>query len=202
MRLVRLSHLIVLAGALSSCEGLFDPADERVSDSDLTFVRVAPDAPPLSDTVVSFYIKRGEEREVRITYTYLNGDGKCLLLRVPADAPLRKPDGSAFAVGDSLEVTVRVVDASRFQFQFEPAGLQFDPRRPAELEVRYRWADPDYNGDGVVDAEDAALEASFSFWRQEQPGAGWEKITTLRVHDALEAHARIPGFTQYALASE
>lgn len=68
-------------------------------------------------------------------------------------------------------ITIRLVDPSRFMFEFEPAGLKFDPERPAELEVSYARADPDFDDDGV---EDDKLE--FDFWRQEREGSsgsGW-----------------------------
>lgn len=200
----RLFGRAFIAAALvlgSGCDILLDPDPGLVAESDLLFIRAAPDTPPFESTTVSFWIKRGETREAQIRYTGYNGEGKCLLFRVPADAPLRHADGRAFAVGDSALVTIRLTDPSLFRFEFDPEGLEFDPAHPAELEIRYRWADPDYNGDGVVDAADTEIAASFAIWHQDTPGAGWEKIRTTRLDDLLEARAAVTGFSQYALAS-
>lgn len=195
----------VLAGTLvlgPGCDGFLDPGPELVPESELIFVRVAEDAPPLVSSSVSFWIKRGETREAELRYESYDGDGKCLLFRVPADAPLRHADGRPFAEGDSALVTITLTDASLFRFDFDPGGLEFDPDHPAELEVRYTWADPDFNGDGVVNPADAAIAARFGFWHQDRPGAGWKRITTERIASALEVHAEISGFSQYALASD
>lgn len=202
--LVRILPLLALA--LGACEGLLGSDDEGVPDADLIFVPVSADAPPLEETVVSFWIKRGEAREVQIRYVYArpNGTtsyGKCLRLLVPADAPLRYPDGRAFAVGDSALVTIRVADPSEFRFEFEPAGLRFNPDVPAELEVKYSYADADLNQDGVVDAKDRRIAEKIQIWHQRRPGARWTEISTVRLDDVVEAHASITGFSQYALAS-
>lgn len=190
----------LLAGAvlLASCRDLTAPAQEQVVDeSELTFVRVDPEAPPLDALEVSFWAVRGEERQVQITYDAgLYGNGKCLLFRVPEDAvPL------GVAPGDSVRVTIRVVDAAEFRFEFQPQGLQFDPEHPARLEIRYRWADPDFDGDGDVDPRDLLLSETFSLWKM--TGAQtWERVSADRRRDVMEIHAPIVGFTQYALATD
>lgn len=189
---------LVLAAA---CDALLDPGSDLVPESELVFIRAAADAPPLESTSVSFWIKRGETREALLQYTAYNGEGKCLLFRVPAEAPLRHSDGRLFAEGDSALVTIRVTDATLFRFEFDPEGLRFDPAHPAELEIRYRWADPDHDGDGVIDEDDARIAANFAIWHQDVPGEGWEEIRTTRLNDLLEARAEVTGFSQYALAS-
>lgn len=190
----------VLTGVLllASCRDLTSPTQEQVVDeSQLTFVRVDPAAPPLDALEVSFWAVRGEERQVQITYdSGPYGNGKCLLFRVPEDAvPL------GVAPGDSVQVTIRVMDASEFRFEFQPQGLQFDPAHPARLEIRYRWADPDFDGDGDVDPRDLLLSETFGLWKL--TGAEtWERVPADRRRDVLEIHAPIVGFTQYALATD
>src|SRR5206468_1337140 len=81
-----------------------------------------------------------------------------LRFEVPNDGLYRKPDGTAFAAGDSIQITVTVVDTKQFRFDFQPSGLQFNPNDPARLKVEYHYADPDFNGDGSVDSGDAEIE--------------------------------------------
>jgi hypothetical protein len=190
----------LLAGAalLASCRDLTAPVQEQVVDeSDLTFVRVDPEAPPLDALEVSFWAVHGQDRQVQISYDAgVYGNGKCLLFRVPADAvPL------GVAPGDSVRVTIRVVDAEEFRFEFQPEGLQFDPEHPARLEIRYRWADPDFDGDGDVDPRDLLLSETFGLWKL-SGGQTWERVAADRRRDLLEIHAPIVGFTQYALATD
>ena len=191
----------LLAGLplVAACRDLTSPTESAIVDeSELTFVRVDPEAPPLTAHEVTFWAVRGESREVQISYdATLYGNGKCLLFRVPADAvPL------GVAPGDSVRITIRVMDAEEFRFEFEPEGLQFDPDHPAQLEIRYRWADPDWDGDGDVDPRDLVLSETFGLWRKAPTGSSWERVTANRRRDILEIHAPIVGFTQYALATD
>jgi hypothetical protein len=169
---------------------------------------VAADAPALIAEVASVWVRPGVESVVELSYETLyaegngNGNGKCLLLRIPAGALVRDAAGRALGPGDSVLVQVRLVDPTRFVFAFEPAGARFDAAHPPRLEVRYRWAAEDLNGDGVVDAQDARIRERFGFWHQERPGGPWRRVTTDRTTASLEAHANLTGFSQYALASD
>jgi hypothetical protein len=200
--IVRLALLLPLA--LAGCDGFMTAESSNpVDDGLLTAVRVAPDAPPLETTEVSFWIVRGEEREVQISYGTGSGyRSKCVRFIVPADGPLRHADGSVFAVGDSARVTVRVVDHELFLFEFDPAGLRFNPSHPARIEVRYRWMADDLNGDGTVDADDQALASDFGLWKQEATGQPWTEVPSARDEEIQELHADLTGFTRYMLASD
>jgi hypothetical protein len=187
-----LAPLLALALA-GGCDDPSSSVEITVSEDQLTFVRMADDAPPLDATEVSFWAKRDQPTERQIRYTVGGYQAKCLTFRVPAGALIDQ---------DSVLITIRVPDASRFDYEFSPSGLHFDPDHPAEIEVRYQWADPDFNGDGILDQRDEAIAGDFGFWRQEQPGEPWTKLETTRSETTLEAVARVTGFTRYALASE
>lgn len=191
--------LLMAALLLSACRDLTAPlTQDTVDESELTFVRVDPAAPPLIAHEVSFWAVQGEEREVQIAYeSSYYGNGKCLLFRVPADAVML-----GVAPGDSVRITVRILDASEFRFEFEPGGLQFDPAHPAELEIRYRWADADYDADGDVDPRDLLLSETFGLWKKLGSSTAWERVTAERRRDRFEIHAPVVGFTQYALATD
>lgn len=208
MRATRtLTLLLALLGAmaLGGCDDLLPDGDaaDRLSEDRLVFARADPDAPPLDALEVSFWAKPGAARGATINYVGIP-EGKyrlCMEFVVPAGALLRHPDGRAVQPGDSVRITVRAVDPEAFRFEFSPKGLRFDPANPARLRVSYWWADRDYNGDGRRDAADRAIEESLGIWRQETPGAPWERVPTEHLPSLHEVRAGIPGFTRYAVAS-
>src|SRR5690554_4832456 len=69
---------LLLAGA--GCDNLFSPERAAgVENGQLTVVRVAPDAPPLEQTTVTFWMVRGQQTEVEIRYLLQDGyNSKCL----------------------------------------------------------------------------------------------------------------------------
>lgn len=192
-----------LALALAACDGGSPTQERPVDETELTFVRFADGTLPLEAASVSFWAVRGRDREGVIRYVPAPGEEEgeeFLAFKVPGGALLRRPDGAPFAAGDSVRITIRVVDPGLFLFEFEPAGLRFDARSPARLEVSYREADRDYDGDGDEDGSDDDFERELSFWRQERPGQPWFPVSTLRIEDLEEVEADITGFTRYAVA--
>jgi hypothetical protein len=187
---LRLSLLALLLTPLG-CDEVAAPV-EAVDESELTFVQVAPDAPKLNSEVVTFWTSKTEDRQGQLVYTSEGYNGKCMRFVVPAGS-VEGPD--------SVKITVRLVDERFFSFQFEPAGTKFDPAKPARLEVRYKWANPDLNGDGQYDQIDEEMARNFGFWRQERVGEPWVKVPTTRSETELEAATPVTGFTRYALAT-
>lgn len=192
--------------SLAACEdpGVGPDPVEQVPEGRLTFLRFAESAPPLADSVVSFWAVRGEDRGVEMRLAP-GGDGEqgedFLQFEVPGGALLKRPDGRAFVSGDSVLITIQVVDATRFLFHFEPSGLQFDPKNPAELEVSYEYADRDFDQDGDLDEDDREVEREFGVWHQRRLGGLWAKVGTIRMEDLEEVEAKITGFSRYAMAS-
>lgn len=193
-RLLRL-FLLALLAALPACDDPSGDDDGPVPGEDLIFLRPAPDAPRLARYQASVLATKGEDAEIEIEY---EGGEDCVRFRIRDDALLARPDGRIMRDGDTITVTIRVVDAGYFNFEFQPAGLRFSRAEPAELRVNYAFAHPDYNGDGEVDRDDDDFE--FGWWRQEMPGQDWERIGSVRLHDLDEVRAEITGFTRYALA--
>jgi len=194
LRNLRLPGVVLLA-ALAACE---DPSGARVvSEDDLLFIRQSPSAPALAATEVSFWAVRGDNREVRLPY--VNGH-ECLRFKVPNDALERYPDGRPFREGDSIRITIRLVEDGTFNFEFQPSGLRFSKEDPAELRVSYAYRDPDTDGDGDVDSQDTIEFDKAAFWRQELDGMPWTRIGTARLNDTDELRAEIEGFTKYAMA--
>lgn len=145
----------------------------------------------------SFWAVKGQDRELEMRYA----DGQDFLeFQVDAQTLLRRPNGTLFQNGDSVQITVTLDAGNRLLVNFEPSGLVFNPARPAELEINYRLADGDIDGDGDEDAIDIALERALRIWQQERPGLPWLPLATFRI-DEDELEARVLSFTGFAMAS-
>lgn len=190
---------LLSAAALLNCSDNTGPA--IVPDAELHIVRQDSLAPPLDSMVVHLWAKVADGREVRISYQPPNDSAEDFLrFEVPGDALLRKPDGSAFQVGDSILITITVLDQTRFHFRFEPAGLQFNPEHPARLKLQYFNANRDFDDDGVVDSEDDAIEHLLDLWRREGSTGPWFRVGSVKFEEQDELDANILSFSEYALA--
>jgi hypothetical protein len=199
MRRVRLALAVVVAACSSSSGPSVSPP--RAS---LSFVSQDSTYKPLLAARDSFWAKVGENRRLRLFYQgSLPGDTGPEFLRfeVPNSGLFRRPDGAAFGPTDSILITVTVVDPKRFWFTFEPSGLQFNPRAPARLKVKYQYANHDYDGDGRVDAADAEIEGELDLWGREPPDTLWFRVLgAVKFEDLDEFDANLFSFSQYAVA--
>ena len=174
-----------------------------VPDATLNFVRQDPTAPPLVAARDSFWAKVGDGREVRLFYqgsTPADSGEEFLRFEVPGDALYRRPNGSAFQAGDSILITVTVVDPERLVFEFGPSGLQFHPDHPARLRIRYGNCDHDFDDDGDLDEADDDIESQLALWHRSSPSALWVQVGTVKFEEADEIDANIATFSQYAVA--
>ena len=191
------------AAAVAACSDSTGTRVVQRNESDLSFLRTADDAPPLASFGASFWAVKGEDRELRLSYRPPAGSTdstEFLRLRIRGESLFKLPNGLALGVGDSVLITVTVIDPARMIVELQPSGLLFSREEPAELEMRYREADSDYDDDGDVDAEDDEIERRLSIWRQERIGEPWVQIgTDVRV-DTDEVRADLTGFTRYAIA--
>jgi hypothetical protein len=187
--------------ALLACSDSSGP-DNSKPPADLNVVRLPDGSPPLFNAETTFYARRGEDREARIFFQDdVGGAGEeYLRLRVDAPSLLARPDGTPFAEGDSILITIRVVDPAQMLFELEPSGLTFSPDVPAELKIHYDQTQGDLDDDGDVDLDDDAIESTMAIWRQESPGDPFVRVGTAVVEDLEEAEAELQGFSRYALA--
>ena len=202
MRIRRIPTLLgaaLCAWAAASCSD--NPAGPKeVPGSELVFIRAAANAPPLDSLQVHVWAVAGENRQAVISYKKVGNYGGdiCLEFKIPGNGLWKRPDGSVVAKGDSVLITITVVDPDLFNFRFEPSGLQFRPDHPAELRVSYKWANPDFNGDGKADDKDTRFD--FGMWKQETDASGWVENGSIKDIDLEELRADIRSFTRYALA--
>ncbi len=191
---------VVLLGCSSTTT---EPPPPDIRDpAALNILQLAQNAPPLWNSQASFYAIRGEDREARLFFQdAVGGQGEeYMRLKIPDAALLTRPDGTPFAVGDSILITVTVVDVQQILFELEPSGLRFDPAKPAELDIEYQEAGDDYDQDGDVDAEDDQIETELAIWRQEVVGGVFERLGSVKFEDLKEIDVELTGFTRYAIA--
>ena len=194
---------LAFAAGMVACSDSSGPDTGGVKPpGELTIIRLPAGSPPIWNPVDSFYAKRGEDRELRIYFEdEVGGPGEeYLRLRVDSPSLLSYPDGTLFQVGDSVLITVRVVDPEQIYFEFEPSGLRFNPSVPAQLKIDYAETEGDLDDDGDVDVDDDAIEQVIDLWRQEQAGQDFVKLGAVKLEDLDEIEADILGFTRYAIA--
>ncbi len=121
-------------------------------------------------------------------------------LTVWKNSLLAWPDGRPFVAGDSVLITVRLVDRTQLLFEFEPSGLRFTASKPAELRINYGVAGGDLNQDGQVDAADSALVAHFGIWHQATAGGLFLRLASAIAPSTQTVRADIPGFSRYAVS--
>jgi hypothetical protein len=163
----------------------------------LNFLRLAPTAPAYLNASDSFWAVKGSSRSIRI---YFVDSTPMMRFSVPSSALLQWPNGTPFAVGDSVLIHVTVIDPVHMIVQFEPSGLVFSASDPAHIRFYIAEADDDVNDDGQVNAADTTATLMLHLWRQESAGLPWMELTTIVNIDDDEVDADILGFTNYALA--
>ena len=191
----------VLVAAMA-CSDSTTPGDNTRPPEDLNVARLASTSPPLFNPEESFFAKKGEDRELRIYFQDLSGGQgeEFLRLRVRDESLLSRPDGTPFAAGDSVLITVRVVDVTRILFEAEPSGLTFNPSQPAELKIHYSHADHDFNEDGTIDASDDQIKSQLAIWRQETLSGPFIRLGSVNIEGLEEINADILGFSRFAIA--
>lgn len=198
-----LVSLTMLAGLLACGSDGTGPRDVVKTDAELNVLRSSPTAPPLVTTTASFYARKGEGRELRMYYRPEAGatdSTEFLRFQVNASSLDRRPDGSLVADGDSVLISVTVIDASRLVVDFQPSGLRFSATDPPELRLSFAEANGDINEDGIVDGEDDSAKAQLAIWRRETIADPWVRLASALSVSSSDVRADITGFTNYAIA--
>ncbi len=186
----------LLAGACESTGPDVLPEDE------LTIVTRAAGAPPLESNVLAFYAVNGDDREGALFYQDESGGRgeRFLELKFSDRSLVTGANGLPVAPGDSVLITITVVDQSQILFDFQPSGIVFNPLEQPELRIRYAEAEGDLDDDGDVDDDDAEIESRLAIWRQETLTSPFVRLGSVRFEDLDEVEAEISGFTRYAIA--
>ena len=205
MSILALGGLLVMPLVVTACgdDSPTDPGPTPVPEAQLTFLRQAPNAPPLLTTDTTVLATKGQDLEVRLFYADSGGGAgeEFLRLKIEEETLLRYPQnhprqGATFQDGDTVSIRIQV-DTDDIIATLEPSGLTFNPNEPAKLKLRYAEADDDIDDDGDDDPE---LETEIDMWRQENLGDPWFRIGTAKSEDLDEVEAELFGFSRYALA--
>jgi len=188
---------------LVSCNDSTSPNNSDTRDpNDLRLLTTPYGTPPLARTSVSFYAVQGKPTTAEIWYRAKPGasdSSRFLVFQVGAGSLVARPAGTPMAAGDSVLITLTVTDQSHFLVDFQPSGLKFSATDQPTMKLSFAACGADLNYDGVVDAQDAAIQAGLSIWRQEAPFQPWHKVSSTMLPAVKEVDAQLGGFTGYAL---
>jgi hypothetical protein len=199
----RILFVVALLFVAAACSDSTSQNDDTRPPGELNLIRLAQTSPPILNPEQSFYAVQGEDRELRIHFEEPLGGGEgeeYLRLRVRPASLRARPDGSPISAGDSVLITVRIVDPANILFEMEPSGLSFNPGEPAELKIHYNHADHDFNEDGTVNNLDTDIKNRLAIWRQQALTDPFVRLGSVNLEDSEEINADILGFSRYAIS--
>jgi hypothetical protein len=172
------------------------------SPTELRMLRQAPTAPPLWTYQVSFWAYKGRASTVTVNYQPAVGDSvgrPFLRFDIPKNGLLGGAGGVPLEGGDSVFVTM-TIDTVRFLVDFQPSGVRFSIGSEARLVLWYGNADPDLNGDGVVDAADQALRQQLAVWYHATKTDPWYKLSSSNDPTLPSISTAVHHFSAYAVS--
>jgi len=164
--------------------------------------RAFPDAPAvLSTYALSLWAYTNRDASADVSYLASDSTWQPYVsLSVPSGALLRRPDGSWFTPGDSIEITI-TLDTALVLVDLQPTGLVFNPLIPARLTMSYNGSNPDYNGDGAVNALDAYIEQFLmGVWVRPYPTDPWEPLSAIQSLLGKAFTGNLRHFSEYAVS--
>jgi hypothetical protein len=197
--------------ALAGCQDAAAPLNEQPLAGDVTrspadyadqrILGQSPTAPPLETYTVSFWAHSDRESMVSVNYQRAAGEwwGRPFLrFDVPRGALRAGPGGLRLGGRDSVLITL-TIDPQAFTVEFQPSGLTFSRKHPASLAIWYGNANPDANGDGIVDSADQAFAAQIAIWGRPVKAAPWMKTSSQTDTGQQWVSAALFHFSEYAV---
>ena len=185
--------LALLAACGTTEPSATEPVARLSSGSDDPMFLTAPTGTAPTG-IVYFWAKQGEDRtgEIFAVGGTSGGNGDRLVrLRVRKDAQIILPNGVHLAKGDSVRISMQIIDPVTLVTQFEPSGLVFAGKKVAQLTMWYGRT----NAGGTT-----SLERQLSIFRQESSIEPWDKVSSVVLTDTDEVQSYIGGFTNYVIA--
>jgi hypothetical protein len=174
---------------------------EPSSFGDVHILQQAPTAPPLETYQVSFWARHDKESTVAVNYRPVAGQSvgqPFLRFHIPKWGLKSGPDGRRLWGADSVFITM-TIDSLNLSVDFQPSGVVFSDVFSAGLVVWYVNANPDLNGDGVVDSTDQMLEQQLALSEEPTKLNGWLKVATRNDTTQEYVATNVYHFSQYAV---
>ncbi len=202
--------------ALAACRDAAAPLNENGAGSQLSvtpemvsqptsptgihILQQSPTAPLLETYQVSFWAYVGKASTVTVNYQPAAGQSlgqPFLRFDIPKHGLVAGAGGAPLNRGDSVSVTL-TIDSVSFSVHFQPSGVLFSTQFPANLTIWYENANPDLNGDGVVDATDQMLLQQLALWYHAK--AHWSKLSSNNDTAQLSVSTALYHFSEYAVS--
>lgn len=201
---------LAIALALAGCRDAAAPqlgmmgelASEPTPSPQVHIVQQAAIAPPLETYHVSFWAYKGTASTVTVNYQPATGQAvgrPFLRFDIPKNGLLGGAGAVPLDGGDSVLVTL-TIDTVRFSVDFQPSGVRFSIGSPANLTVWYQHANPDLNGDGVVDATDQTLAQQLALWYRSAKTYPWFKLSSSNDPTLPAVSTAVYHFSEYAIS--
>jgi len=178
-------RLALLAFLICGCsDQLLPPRQDALLTDQIAFLHFQPDAFASAEKTARFWAVKGQDRGVALRY----GDTGEEYLRfdVGAQSLRKRPNGTYFQDGDSVQITVSVGDDGAMIFSFSPSGLKFSDLHPASLTVNTARSNSLLPGIGL------------GMWKRELPLLPWLSIPSIQIGDVVSAD--ISSFTDFGMA--
>ena len=206
MRLKTPIALALLAAACTDTTGprptaVDAPMAQSVASRSIPMARQAKTAPPLATYQVSFWAYVGRASAVNVSYLPAKGQivgDPFLRFSIPKGALIAGANGAVLKSSDSIRITL-TIDPVYFLVDFQPSGALFSKTSPAVLGFSYAHANPDLNGDGIVNAVDASLKQQLAIWYGDKT-YGWSKEPSVNDPTKQMVGSYVYHFSQYAVA--
>jgi hypothetical protein len=177
-------------------------ASESSSWTERHILQQAPTAPPLETYQVSFWARHDRESTVAVDYRPAAGQSvgqPFLRFRIPKFGLKYGPDSTRLEGTDSVLITL-TIDSLNLSVDFQPSGVVFSDVFSAGLVMWYVNANPDLNGDAVVDSTDQMLEGQLALSEESTKLNGWFKVATRNDVTDKYVATDVYHFSQYAVA--
>jgi hypothetical protein len=178
------------------------PLAQRVASStEVHILQQSPTAPPLKAYRVSFWAYKGDASTVTVNYQPAAGEwvGQPFLrFDIPRNGLVAGADGASLKRGDSVWVTL-TVDSVNFLVHFQPSGVLFSKTFPANLAIWYDNANPDLNGDEIVNGKDKQLEQQLAVWYHAAQ-TRWSRLSSKNDTTQRSVSTVLYHFSEYAVS--
>src|SRR6266566_8448626 len=206
----RLLGPFALALCIAGCRDEIGPSPTAVqpplasvaSHTGVHILRQSRTAPRLNAYRASFWARRGAQTTLFLNYRPAPGQSSgdpFLRFRIPINGLVAGANGVPLDRGDSVHITL-TIDSLSFVVDFQPSGVAFSTSSPATLALWYENANPDLNGDGVVDSTDQMLEQQLTLSEEPTKVNGWFKVATKSDTTQKYVATDVHHFSQYAVS--